>query len=204
MFSRAPATKKESPEERRRQMKAGASVIINESRKEVNKLQQWNDTVANAVYWRYGYIGGGAFLSMFAAFGVASRFPVVRPYASWMSLAGGLAGMGMHNVHLDYNTRQLAAVLDKQATHMKRMDEKVQSAITDYADEARHLLALREQIQPSKSAPSFFKSMTSLRQEQAEGEEGGATETEEPVATLDQQVELLVRAYEKRRGLRSA
>ena len=179
----------QSPEERRKQLRATAAIVINENKAKLNKLLSAAKVVETSQYYFYGYIMGAMTATMATCLAVGNRIPFFRSSASMISLAGGyFGGSFLHKAHIQYNLQGVAKSVDEQIEELKKMSEKVQGVITDYDDEIDHLSMVKRQLLPN--SPEAI-------QERSEQQAKASL-------TVDERADLILAAYEKRKSAMSA
>lgn len=185
MFRKPPAKEPQTEAEKRQQAIVTAGVVIADSRAKLkNPIEQYQ-SVANSTYWFYGYVGGTMMGAMACALAIGSRFPVVGRYASWIALIGGYyGGQQIHGVHNNYNLQAVLTLIDSNIAEMKRLDEKTNKLIPPYGHEIQNLTKMRHELAP----------------ETKEAREEASKAAASAGASLDQRVDDLLAAFERRKA----
>ncbi|KAG8346041.1 hypothetical protein ERJ75_000193800 [Trypanosoma vivax] len=169
-------------EEQRAQELVTASVFIEDNRARILKAMDEYHAVADSKYWHYGYMGGTMLATMGICLSLGTRVSVLQRYARWIALAGGyFGGQAIHGVHNAYNLRSVVSVIDRTIAETNKMDEQHGSRIHDYAREVAALRRRRNELMPH-SIEAIEAQQNDLQQ-----------------MSLDERVDALVAAYEKRK-----
>ncbi|ESL08668.1 hypothetical protein TRSC58_03626 [Trypanosoma rangeli SC58] len=169
-------------EEKREQALVTANVFIENNRSLVRKAMDRYQSVAGSNYWTYGYMGGAMMATMAACLSIGGRVPFFRSYASWISLAGGyFGGKAMLGAHNSYNLASVVRVINTLIDETRKMDEQHGFNISDYAREVDSLQHMKYELMPYST------------------EAIEARKHDVKSLPLDERVDALVEAYEKRR-----
>ncbi|RNF11972.1 uncharacterized protein Tco025E_06542 [Trypanosoma conorhini] len=172
----------QTPEEKHEQALVTANVFIENNRSLVRKAIDKYQSVAGSNYWTYGYMGGAMVTTMAACLSVGGRVPFFRNYASWISLAGGyFGGKAMLGVHNSYNLASVVRVINTSIDETRKMDEQYGFSISEYAREVDALQQMKYELMPYST------------------EAIEARKHDVKSMPLDERVDALVDAYEKRR-----
>mmetsp|Transcript_21308 Transcript_21308/g.24767 ORF Transcript_21308/g.24767 Transcript_21308/m.24767 type:complete len:189 (-) Transcript_21308:42-608(-) len=187
MFRKPAPKEPQSEAEKRQQALVTAGVVIADNRAKLKKPMEQYQSVANSTYWFYGYVGGSMMTAMACALGIGSRFQVVGRYASWVALIGGYyGGQMLHGLHNNYNLQAVLLNIDNNIAEMKRLDEKNNHQVQPYINEIQTLTKMRHELAPDTK----------------EAQEEAAKATVTAGASLDQRVDDLLAAYERRKALK--
>ncbi|CBH17056.1 uncharacterized protein TEOVI_000280300 [Trypanosoma equiperdum] len=175
-------TTKISPADKDAQALITANVFIEGNRMRVLKSMEQYQAVADSAYWNYGYMGGSMVTTMAICLSLSGRLPLLQRYASWISLAGGYFGgkaaLGIHNAR---NLSHVVNTIDSAIVETRKMDEQYNFKIPDYAREVEALQRRKFELLPT-SAEAIEARKNDLNN-----------------MPLDEKVDALVEAYEKRR-----
>lgn len=172
----------QTPEEKHAQALVTANVFIEDNRARVRKAMDHYRSVSESNYWTYGYMGGAMMTTMAACLSLGSRVPFFRNYASWLSLAGGyFGGKSLLGIHNSYNLSSVVHVINASIDETKKADEQNEFKISEYSKEVASLQRMKHELMPYSA-------------EAIEARKHDITHM-----SLDDRVDALVEAYEKRR-----